>query len=98
MSDLIETVQKLRRPGLLVRAAKLGSAEYNRSRELRRLIPGASTPAPEKAVKLLLEEENELERYRVIGDASYSVMRHVRVMVALVSEIKLLRRAATEST
>ncbi|MEO1454552.1 MAG: DUF6477 family protein [Pseudomonadota bacterium] len=92
MTDPVETAKKLRRPGLLVRAAKLGATEYDRAKELRRLIPGVSVPNPNKAIELLLDQEQELETIRTLGDASYSVMRHVRVMIALMAEVHLARR------
>ena len=37
MTDLISLVHALRRPSLLIRAARFGLADYNRNRALKRL-------------------------------------------------------------
>ena len=40
----------------------------------------------------LIEVEEKLEATRVAGDASYSVARHIDVLIALLAEAQLLRR------
>lgn len=90
MSDLRSLVSALRRPRLLVRAARLGLQDYDRERDLRRLMHSQSTPSPERAVSRLIEEEQLLETTRVGGEASYSVLRHVEVLIALMAEVRLL--------
>lgn len=94
MSNTIDLMLKMRRPALLIRAARHGMQDYNRSRDLQRLLPGRGVPAPEKAVEYLVDEERELEATRILGDASYSVLKHVRVMIALFGEAQLAKRAA----
>ena len=37
--------------------------------------------------------EEEIEATRIAGDASYSVARHIDVLIALLAEVQLLRRA-----
>lgn len=90
MSDLISFVHTLRRPRLLIRAARLGMADYNRDRVLRRLTRSASVPSPTGAVTSLLTVEATLESARQAGDATYNVSRHVEVMIALLAEARLL--------
>ncbi|MCU9846894.1 DUF6477 family protein [Defluviimonas sp. WL0024] len=90
MSDLLSLVSELRRPRLLIRAARAGLAEYNRSRDLRRVIRVADTPAPERALSALLAEEERLEATRQAGDASYSFIRHIEVLIAMMAEARLL--------
>ena len=90
MSDLRTLVSALRRPRLLVRAARIGLQDYNRDRDLRRVIQTQSIPSPERAVSRLIEEEQTLETTRLDGDASYSVLRHVEVLIALMAEVRLL--------
>ncbi len=90
MSELRQLVYSLRRPRLLIRAARAGMADYRRDRDLKRLMRTATLPAPTGAVERLLEEERGLELTRKAGAASYSVMRHVEVLIALMAEAQLL--------
>ena len=92
MADLISLVETLRRPRLLLQAARHGLAEYNRDRVLKRLTRGAALPSPKGAVSSLLSVEASLENARRTGDASYNVSRHVEVLIALLAETSLLSR------
>jgi Family of unknown function (DUF6477) len=90
MTDFRSLLADLRRPRLLIRAARCGILDYRRDRDLRRLM--ASTPSPECAVPQLLAEEERLEQIRKSGEASYSAIRHIEVMIALMAEVRLLPR------
>lgn len=92
MNDFARLVAALRRPRLLIRAARHGMAAYERNRDLRRLI--GTTPTPAVAMARLIETEAQLEDARREGDASYSVARHVEVMIAMMSELRLVRHLA----
>jgi len=92
MTDLITFVNALRRPRLLIRAAKHGMNDYNRDRVLKRLTRSPSAPSPRGAVSSLLTVEETLETARRSGDASYSVSRHVEVLIALLAEARLLAK------
>lgn len=92
MKDLVSLVNTLRRPRLLIRAARFGISEYNRERALRRFTQGSGMPTPQRAVNTLLTVEADLEASRKAGDASYSVSRHVEVLIALIAEARLLAR------
>jgi len=92
MSELISLVHALRRPRLLIRAARFGLSDYNRNRVLRRLMRNPAVPSPRAAVRSLLSVEADLECARTKRDASYSVARHVEVLVALIAEARLLAR------
>lgn len=94
MSDLITFVHALRRPQLLIRAARLGMADYNRERVLKRLTRAASLPGHRGAVTSLLTLEATLESARQAGEATYNVSRHVEVMIALLAETRLLGQPA----
>ncbi|SIN92483.1 DUF6477 family protein [Vannielia litorea] len=80
----------IRRPKLLIRAARLGLADYSRSRDLKRIMRVATLPAPTRAVRDLIATEAEMEEGRQTGLSTYSVIRHVEVMIALMAEAKLL--------
>ncbi|MDP1669466.1 DUF6477 family protein [Phaeovulum sp.] len=90
MNDFTRQLADLRRPRLLIRAARLGLGAYNRTRDLRRLVHVQDTPTPERALKALILAEAELEEIRCAGAAHYSLARHVEVLIALLAESRLL--------
>ena len=90
MSDFRMMLANLRRPRLLMRAARFGLGDYRRERDLRRLVNISASP--EVTVPRLLSVEEALEATRVAGDASYSAARHIDVLLALLAEAQLLRR------
>jgi hypothetical protein len=90
MSDFRKDLTQMRRPALLMRAARHGLADYHRGRWLRRLLNGDFPP--EVALRRLFRVEQDLEETRLRGDASYSIARHIDVLVALLAEASLLRR------
>jgi Family of unknown function (DUF6477) len=93
MSDIRTLLATLRRPRLLMHAARFGLGDYRRERDLRRLVK--SIASPEVSVPRLIEVERHLEDTRLAGDASYSVARHIEVLIALLAEARLLRLAET---
>lgn len=90
MNDTTNRISALRRPRLLIRAARVGLSEYRRERDLCRLMATSHVPSPENAVECLLNEEEALERTRRDGETGYSVLRHVEVLIALMAEARLL--------
>ena len=90
MSDFRMILANLRRPRLLMNAARFGLGDYRRERDLRRLVRCGMSP--EDTVPSLISVEAELEETRLAGDASYSVTRHIEVLIALLAEARLLRR------
>ena len=89
MTDPHTVLTTLRRPRLLVRAARLGLLDYNRDHSLRRLMPGETPPRPGMAFAYLAEHEAALNATRREGAASYSVARHIELLVALIEEARL---------
>ncbi|WP_309668188.1 DUF6477 family protein [Tabrizicola sp.] len=90
MSDFRTVLANLRRPRLLMHAARFGLGDYRRDRDLRRLV--RCEHSPERTVPNLLDQEEELVATRVRGDAAYSVARHIDVLIALLAEARLLPR------
>jgi hypothetical protein len=90
MTDCRTLLATLRRPRLLMRAARFGLGEYRRERDLRRYVVGHTSP--EDTVSSLITAEAKLEATRIAGDAGYSVARHIEVLIALLAEAQLLRR------
>ena len=92
MPDLRQTLSALRRPRLLIRAARFGLAEYDRPRDLRRLLRRTTTPPPQRALVALLDHEAALDELRRAGDVTYSPARHIELLVAIMGEARLLPR------
>lgn len=87
-----DCLSNLRRPRLLISAARFGLDDYNRMRDFTRLFKTAP-PTPSQAVDRLIDEEANLEATRRSGAATYSITRHVDVLIALMAEARLLARA-----
>lgn len=92
MTEFLGVLNSLRRPRLLIRAARFGLRDYNRERDLRRLVRSETLPTPTSAIPKLIEEEQRLEATRRARDAAYSPARHVELLVALISETRLVPR------
>lgn len=93
MSNIQELLSQLKRPGLLVRAARHGLADYDRDRHLRRILRADATPTPVAAARRLIDLEQNYEDRRCAADAAYSAQRHIEVLCALMGEVRLLRAA-----
>jgi len=91
MTDLTHWLEGLRRPRLLLSAAKFGIAEYNR-RQVERRSGGGEHKSAERMLVALIPVEEGLEAARKSGDASYVPSRHVEVLIAILAEIKTLAR------
>ncbi len=96
MSDLYLRFSALRRPRLMVRAARFGLDDYRRERDLKRVLKSSSVPTTSRAVDLLLNEEARLEEARLIHETNYNIVRHVDVLICLMAEVQLLAPPATK--
>ncbi|APX90906.1 hypothetical protein BV394_01800 [Brevirhabdus pacifica] len=94
MDDVSTRLDALRRPRLLIRAARHALRDYDRGKLLRRLLATDRPPAPDRALDRLMDQEDALESARREGDAAYSVSRHIEVLVALIGEARLRRQGA----
>lgn len=90
MSDTENRLKALRRPRLLIRAARCGASDYIRGRDLKRALRCATLPTPSRAAAALLDTEEQLEYARKSGDQEYNPQRHVEVLIALMGEARLL--------
>lgn len=96
MQDLLTMLNTLRRPRLLIRAARHGAQEYSRSRHLQRLLGYGALPRHAPALMRLIEVEAVLNEQRKTADAGYSLPRHVDVLIAMMGEANLLRTMQPE--
>jgi len=93
MQDILTMLHALHRPRLMMRAARIGADEYRRAAHLPRLLGYRTLPGPSNACMQLMALESDWEEKRVNSDASYSMVRHLDVLIALVAEARTLRAA-----
>jgi hypothetical protein len=89
MTDIYGQMTAMRRPRLLVRAAKIGLEVYVRDRDLKRMFAPDAPPGPGQAMGELMDREAEIEAARQAGGAAHSAARHVEVLTALIAECRL---------
>lgn len=77
---------QVRRPRLLVEAARAGLPNYRRKRDLRRILRGEEIPQPGGALRRLLAEEDRLDQSRREAETDYDVERHVLLLIAIMAE------------
>ena len=78
MQDLLAMISSRQRPPLLVRAARHGLDDYDRSNRLPRILGRAGAPRIGEAILLLLEREADLETRRIARAAEYLVAQHAK--------------------
>ncbi len=97
MKDILSSLHAIRRPGILMRAARIGAREYRRNTHLARLI-GTMPPASSGAALMqLIELEAEINECRTNERAGYSPARHVDVLIAMLGEARLLQQARQDA-
>lgn len=91
MQDILSVIAAIRRPRILIRAARIGVADYRRSVHLQRHLGIAPLPNSGAALVELIEMETEMNALRQKGNAGYSAARHVDLMIAIMGEARILR-------
>ncbi|PYC48355.1 hypothetical protein DI396_05025 [Litorivita pollutaquae] len=94
MQDILGMLTTLRRPRLLIRAARIGMEDYRRDHHLRRLLGHGALPRSGAALLRLMEMEADLNDLRRQSNASYSVINHVDLLIAMMAEAQILRNTA----
>lgn len=96
MQDILTMLNRLHRPRLMMRAARIGAETYRRGSHLPRLLGYGVLPRHGAALLRLMELEATLEDQRKAADASYSLLRHLDVLIAMVGEARELRAVSTQ--
>lgn len=94
MRDILSQVMGLKRPDLLVRAARYGVDDYVRETHLRRCLEDDTAPTPARALVALLDIEKQLNSERLLKTGSYSAAKHIDVLVAIMAEARAFRDTA----
>lgn len=89
----LERFSGLRRPRLLIRAARFGLMDFRRERDLRRILGEGMVPTGAVTMGRLLDLEEMLDEMRRTGNAAYRPARHVEVLIAVMAEARLMTRA-----
>ncbi|MBL4751561.1 MAG: hypothetical protein JKX71_13435 [Amylibacter sp.] len=87
--QLEDDVAVIKRPKILLLAAKIGLRTYSRNKELKRLFKMRTAPQPPHALGMLRTREIDLEKARKKGKAAYDMKLHIQVMTALLQELYL---------
>ncbi|WP_439122239.1 DUF6477 family protein [Marivita sp.] len=91
MQDLLTQISHLRRPRLLIRAARIGAQAYRRDARLPRLLGYGVTLRIGPALVKLMTLEADMNEKRESGDAGYNIAAHVELLTAIMGESQLLR-------
>ncbi len=91
MNDLLMKLDNLKRPRLLIRAARIGMDEYRRDVHLRRHLGQGPLPRSGAALERLVEIESGLNEQRRERNAGYSSIKHVDLLIAMMGEARILR-------
>ncbi|WP_223425768.1 DUF6477 family protein [Tateyamaria pelophila] len=91
MQDILSMLNALRRPRLLMRAARIGAEDYRRNAHLPRLLGYGQMPRHGAALMRLVDIEAELNAQRLNDDSAYSLLRHIDVLIAIVGEARIMR-------
>ena len=87
MHNHFGNLSSLRRPRLLVRAARIGAEEFHRNIHLPRLLGHSDLSDGVKILDQLSGLERDIEQSRTEGELSYSISQHVDVLTALLAEL-----------
>lgn len=94
MQDSRRALAGLRRPPLLVQAARIGVPRYERATHLARILGAGVLPDPPTALTALLGIEAMEEAARTARAAGYRAARHVGVLIAIMAEAQLCAESA----
>lgn len=91
MQDVLSMMNRLTRPKLLIRAARLGAEDYRRETHLPRVLGYGQMPRTADALVQLMQQETVLNDQRKARDAHYSLPCHLDLLIAMIGEARILR-------
>lgn len=84
----------LRRPKLLMIAARAGQAGWRRQKDLRRLLKCDDLPSHHHALELLMEREAQHDQARITDPARHDLRAHILCLIAILAESRALAGTA----
>lgn len=91
--QLEDVLNSKRRPKILLKAVGQACKLYSRDRDLSKIIHTTGRIDSTRLSERLLDREECLDQARRTGCASYNLGKHIQILVALVEEIKLIKRS-----
>jgi len=91
VNDIMTLLRSLKRPRLLIQAARIGGEHYRRDVHLPRVLGHAVKPRGGRILIQLVDLEAEHDEKRRAGDPGYNIAAHVEVLSAMMGEARLLR-------
>ncbi|MCR9145866.1 MAG: DUF6477 family protein [Rhodobacteraceae bacterium] len=91
MTDMLILLDAIKRPRLLINAARIGLADYRRETHLPRHLGGDCPMHGPEALRRLMVLEQEMNERRRARTADYSAARHVGLLIAMMAEARFLR-------
>ena len=98
MQDVFSQLAALRRPRLLMRAARFAAEHYRRDVCLAPLLGVPVPPRHGDALMRLMDIETSLNAARFDGTGTYTAERHIDVLASLIGESRLIRAARAPQT
>lgn len=90
MSDFLNDLKALKRPRLLIRAARFGLDGYHRDQALSRLIAPRAYLSHRAALERLLDAEEQINSQRKARHVEYQPSRHIELLTAIMAEAMAL--------
>ena len=90
--DVFSVLETMKRPKLLMLAARHRLKDYTREKDLKKLTHTDYLPGPSEAILLLVSLEKTMDLKRTEEDGTYNVYRHVDVLGAILGEALLMKQ------
>ena len=98
MTDIMTLLKTLKRPRLLIQAARIGGEQYQRDVHLPRVLGYGSKHRGGQALIHLIDIEAEHNDLRRANDPGYNIARHVEILSAMMGEARLMRAQIARKT
>lgn len=76
----------IRRPRILIEAARIGGRKYRRKTALNQIFKAKRPQSQNALILALRDRESEIEQLRQLGDGTYRAQKHVQILTALIVE------------
>lgn len=86
MREISNSLLHLKRPNILVRAARVALNNFQRDATLTRIFGYVPAGPSQDLISDLIEREGQINTQRKSGDVTYNIARHITVLTALISE------------